>query len=42
MPWTLRLFEKKPALKGGLLTVPTKPGPGLAFDQAAIRRFRVG
>jgi L-alanine-DL-glutamate epimerase-like enolase superfamily enzyme len=27
---------------GGHLVVPTKPGLGLAFDAAAIRRHRVG
>ena len=42
MPWTLRLFEETPALEGGRLTVPTKLGLGLAFDQAAIKRYEVG
>jgi len=41
MPWTLRLFEETPALEGGRLTVPTKPGLGLAFDQAAIKRYEL-
>src|SRR2546429_122474 len=41
MPWTLRLFEETPALEGGRLTVPTKPGLGLEFDQAAIKRYEV-
>ena len=42
MPWTLRLFEETPALEGGQLVVPRKPGLGLAFDQAAIKRYQVG
>ncbi|MBI2492657.1 MAG: mandelate racemase/muconate lactonizing enzyme family protein [Candidatus Rokubacteria bacterium] len=42
MPWTLRLFEETPALEGGQLVVPAKPGLGLAFDQAAIKRYQVG
>jgi L-alanine-DL-glutamate epimerase-like enolase superfamily enzyme len=41
MPWTLRLYEETPAIEGGQLVVPTKPGLGLAFDQAAIKRFQV-
>ena len=42
MAWTLRLFEETPALDGGQLVVPTKPGLGLAFEQAALTRYRVG
>jgi L-alanine-DL-glutamate epimerase-like enolase superfamily enzyme len=42
MPWSLRLFEETPALEGGQLAVPAKPGLGLAFDQAAIRKYQVG
>jgi len=41
MPWSLRLFEEPPALAQGQLVVPTKPGLGLAFDQAAIKRYQV-
>ena len=41
MPWTLRLYEEAPALEGGRLVVPKKPGLGLAFDQAAIKRYQV-
>jgi hypothetical protein len=40
MPWTLRLFEETPAIVRGQLVVPTKPGLGLVFDQAAIKRYR--
>ncbi len=42
MPWTLALFEETPPIERGELVVPAKPGLGLAFDQAAIRRFQVG
>ena len=42
MPWTLRLFEEPPPLEGGQLVVPKKPGLGLAFDQAALKRYQVG
>jgi L-alanine-DL-glutamate epimerase-like enolase superfamily enzyme len=42
MPWSLRLFEETPALDKGQLVVPTKPGLGLAFDQAALKRYQVG
>src|SRR5215470_9749540 len=41
MPWTLRLWEESPKLENGQLVVPTKPGLGLAFDQAAIKRYQV-
>jgi L-talarate/galactarate dehydratase len=42
MPWTLRLYEETPKIESGQLVVPDKPGLGLAFDQAAIKRFQVG
>ena len=42
MPWSLRLFEETPPLTAGQLTVPTKPGLGLAFDQAALKRYQIG
>ena len=41
MPWTLRLWEETPKLDRGQLVVPTKPGLGLAFDQAALKRWQV-
>jgi L-alanine-DL-glutamate epimerase-like enolase superfamily enzyme len=41
MPWSLRLFEETPAIEGGQLVVPAKPGLGLAFDRAALERYRV-
>src|SRR6266542_2781049 len=39
MPWTLQLYEETPRLENGALVVPSKPGLGLAFDQAAIKRY---
>jgi L-talarate/galactarate dehydratase len=42
MPWTLRLWEEAPALDRAQLVVPAKPGLGLAFDQAALKRYQVG
>jgi L-alanine-DL-glutamate epimerase-like enolase superfamily enzyme len=42
MPWTLPLFEETPSIEHGLLVVPNRPGLGLTFDQAAIKRYRVG
>jgi L-alanine-DL-glutamate epimerase-like enolase superfamily enzyme len=41
MPWSLRLFEETPKIVDGQLVVPAKPGLGLAFDQAAIKRYEV-
>jgi len=41
MPWTLRLFDDTPKIEDGQLVVPTKPGLGLVFDQAAIKRYQV-
>jgi L-talarate/galactarate dehydratase len=42
MPWSLHLFEETPSIKNGQLVVPSKPGLGLAFDQAVIKRHQVG
>ena len=42
MPWTLALYEETPPIERGQLVVPKKPGLGLAFDQAAMKRFQVG
>ena len=41
MPWTGRLFEETPPIENGQLVVPKKPGLGLAFDQAAIKKYEV-
>ena len=42
MPWLTRLFEQVPQPQDGELAMPTAPGLGLKFDQAAIDRFRAG
>jgi L-alanine-DL-glutamate epimerase-like enolase superfamily enzyme len=39
MPWSLRLYEEVPVLDKGELVVPDKPGLGLKFDQAALKRY---
>ena len=41
MPWSLRLFEETPTLAAGQLVVPSKPGLGLAFDQAALKKYEL-
>jgi L-alanine-DL-glutamate epimerase-like enolase superfamily enzyme len=41
MPWSLRLFEETPALAAGQLVVPSKPGLGLAFDPAALKKYEL-
>ncbi|MGH7343721.1 MAG: enolase C-terminal domain-like protein, partial [Candidatus Rokuibacteriota bacterium] len=42
MPWTLQLYEETPPIERGQLVVPKKPGLGLTFDQAAMKRYQVG
>jgi L-alanine-DL-glutamate epimerase-like enolase superfamily enzyme len=42
MPWTLKLFEETPKIEKGQIVVPSKPGLGLAFDQATIKKYQVG
>ncbi len=39
MPWSAKLFEEVPQPVKGELTVPTKPGLGLKFDKAALKRY---
>jgi L-alanine-DL-glutamate epimerase-like enolase superfamily enzyme len=39
MPWTFSLFEEVPVPDKGELAVPRKPGLGLKFDEAALKRF---
>jgi L-alanine-DL-glutamate epimerase-like enolase superfamily enzyme len=41
MPWLMRLFEEVPRPQKGELAMPTAPGLGLKFDQAALKRFGV-
>jgi L-alanine-DL-glutamate epimerase-like enolase superfamily enzyme len=39
MPWMLKLFEETPAVENSEMVLPEKPGFGLAFDPAAVKRF---
>ena len=39
MPWSFKLFEEVPAPVNGELAVPSKPGLGLSFDRAALKRY---
>jgi L-alanine-DL-glutamate epimerase-like enolase superfamily enzyme len=39
MPWTFRIFEEVPVPVKGDLAVPKKPGLGLKFDEAALKRY---
>ena len=41
MPWSGKLFEEVPLPVKGELSVPDKPGHGLKFDQAAMKRYGV-
>jgi L-alanine-DL-glutamate epimerase-like enolase superfamily enzyme len=41
MPWTLRLFEETPAIEDGKIVVPQKPGLGLKFDAAVLKKYQV-
>jgi L-alanine-DL-glutamate epimerase-like enolase superfamily enzyme len=40
MPWMLKLFTATPAVTNGRIALPEAPGWGLAFDTAALARFR--
>jgi len=39
MPWTFAMFEEVPLPEKGELTVPRRPGLGLKFDEAALKRY---
>lgn len=41
MPWSIKLFEEVPVPDKGELTVPDKPGLGLAFNEDVLRRYGV-
>ena len=41
MPWTLRLFDETPALDGGEIVVPARPGLGLELSADAIRQYEI-
>ena len=42
MPRLFALFKAVPVPQAGMLAMPSAPGLGLEFDQAAIDRFRAG
>jgi L-talarate/galactarate dehydratase len=39
MPWSAKLFQEVPLQEKGHLAVPAKPGLGLAFDEAVLKRY---
>jgi L-alanine-DL-glutamate epimerase-like enolase superfamily enzyme len=39
MPWSCPLFQSVPRMHDGVLSVPTAPGLGLAFDEDVLARF---
>lgn len=41
MPWTFGLWKEVPVPEKGELVVPRKPGLGLEFDPAALKRYAV-
>src|SRR5688572_15898640 len=41
MPWTFAMFEEVPQPQKGELVVTRKPGLGLKFDEAAMKRYAV-
>ena len=41
MPWMLKLYQETPPIERGQLVLPSKPGLGLAFDEAAVKSFTV-
>ncbi len=41
MPWMLKLYEETPTIENGEMILPTTPGLGLKFDEAAIAAFTV-
>jgi L-alanine-DL-glutamate epimerase-like enolase superfamily enzyme len=40
MPWMVALYQETPTIEKGQLVLTGKPGLGLTFDEAAIKRFR--
>jgi L-alanine-DL-glutamate epimerase-like enolase superfamily enzyme len=42
MPRSAAILQALPVLENGELVVPQTPGLGLEFDEAAVRRYRVG
>ena len=42
MAQTLRLYEETPKIEARQLVVPDRPGLGLVFDPATMKRYQVG
>jgi L-alanine-DL-glutamate epimerase-like enolase superfamily enzyme len=42
MPRSAAILQALPVLEAGQLLAPQAPGLGLALDEAAVRRYRVG
>jgi L-alanine-DL-glutamate epimerase-like enolase superfamily enzyme len=40
MPWMVALYQETPKIENGQMVLSQKPGLGLTFDEAAIKRFR--
>jgi L-alanine-DL-glutamate epimerase-like enolase superfamily enzyme len=40
--WSAPLLEEPLSVRDGVVAVPEKPGLGIAFDRAAVERYRVG
>jgi L-alanine-DL-glutamate epimerase-like enolase superfamily enzyme len=39
MPWSLKLYRETPKIENGQIVVPDRPGLGLEFDPAALKRY---
>jgi len=42
MPWMVKLFQEVAPIEAGEIVLSDAPGFGLAFDETALRKFRVG
>jgi L-alanine-DL-glutamate epimerase-like enolase superfamily enzyme len=40
MPWLAAMFREVPVQQNGELAMPTRPGLGIEFDQAALDRYK--
>jgi L-alanine-DL-glutamate epimerase-like enolase superfamily enzyme len=40
MPWLMPMFKEGPRQHNGMLTMPTKPGLALEFDEPTLERYR--
>jgi mandelate racemase len=41
MDWSNPLLAEKHAIKNGVFQIPSRPGAGIAWDEAAVERFRI-